>query len=279
MSLKINTPGFVRGNVFWVEAPSDGLRFEPVGSHPMVILSKDFANERSGTLVGVWLTSTPPKEMSINIKVTSLSRDAWVLCNRIASYSKERFGDYIGTLSEREMLSVEKAITTVLDLPDWNHKHERLQEEKDRAARFFLAEKQKLQNDIDALKKQLEEMSRKEAQIEALTKRLVDADVKEMLYKKAVEELAALQRAPAVVVEEPVVAEEPPVVEEQVGKINVNEVDREELVAATGMSEQTAQQMILYRKKNGPFKNLEDLLNVKRFGPRCLKMYGGLLTV
>lgn len=273
MSLKIETPGFVRGNVFWVEAPSDGLKFEPRGSHPMVILSTDFANERSGTLVGAWMTSTPPREMSINVKVSGLSRDAWVKCNQIDCYSKERFGDYIGTLSERDMLAIDKAVTTVLDLPDWSRKHERLSEEKDRAARFFLAEKQKLQNDIDNLKKQLEEMSRKEAQIEELTRRLVDADVKEVLYRKAVEELAELKRAPVVVVEEPAVL---PEVSE---KANVNEVDLNGLVSATGMSAKTAQNVISYRKKNGPFKSLDDLMKVSRFGSGCLKKYGGFLTV
>lgn len=63
------------------------------------------------------------------------------------------------------------------------------------------------------------------------------------------------------------------------GKLNVNTATVEEICAATGMGVQTAQAIVWYRNKNGPFTELTDLLNIQRFGKGCMKTYGDMLTV
>ena len=51
MSIKITTPGFVRGNVFWVEPPEDaGLYGEKEKTRPAVIISNDRGNASSNIL-------------------------------------------------------------------------------------------------------------------------------------------------------------------------------------------------------------------------------------
>lgn len=62
------------------------------------------------------------------------------------------------------------------------------------------------------------------------------------------------------------------------GKVNVNTASVNEL-ANTGMGTCTASQIERWRRRNGEFGSLEDLLKVPRFGPRCLEKYGKMLEV
>jgi comEA protein len=48
--------------------------------------------------------------------------------------------------------------------------------------------------------------------------------------------------------------------------INLNTAAREELMKISGIGEKTAGNILLYREKNGKFKTLEELMNVKGIG-------------
>ena len=78
---------------------------------------------------------------------------------------------------------------------------------------------------------------------------------------------------PGYEVELPVVAEEP------VKKININAVSAKEFMEVTGLCRGTAYSITGYRKKNGPFKKLEDLLNVTNFSKTTLEKYGHLFEI
>ena len=49
----------------------------------------------------------------------------------------------------------------------------------------------------------------------------------------------------------------------QIGSVNINTADLKKLVKVKGIGKKTAQAIIEYRTKNGPFKTLDDLLKVK----------------
>ena len=46
------------------------------------------------------------------------------------------------------------------------------------------------------------------------------------------------------------------------GKININTASQEELCTLSGIGENTAKKIINYREANGPFKTIEDIMNV-----------------
>lgn len=50
------------------------------------------------------------------------------------------------------------------------------------------------------------------------------------------------------------------------GKVNINQADVEELTKIPGVGKATAQRIVDYRRANGPFTALEDLLKIKGIG-------------
>jgi competence protein ComEA len=62
-----------------------------------------------------------------------------------------------------------------------------------------------------------------------------------------------------------------PIRAENPGKINLNKATVEELSQLKGIGMKYAERIVQYRDKNGPFKNVEDLLNVQGIGPRILE--------
>lgn len=62
-------------------------------------------------------------------------------------------------------------------------------------------------------------------------------------------------------------------------KININTAGVKELTKLPRIGEKIAQNIIDYRKQNGPFKDTKDLLKVKRIGPKILAMIQDMITV
>lgn len=64
------------------------------------------------------------------------------------------------------------------------------------------------------------------------------------------------------------------------GAVNINTADKDTLMTAiTGIGEKRAEAIITYREANGPFKSVEELLNVKGVGEATLEKNREKLTV
>ena len=63
------------------------------------------------------------------------------------------------------------------------------------------------------------------------------------------------------------------------GKINLNKATAAELSQLKGIGMKYAERIVQYRDKNGPFKNVEDLLNVQGIGPKALEKNKGRIIV
>jgi competence protein ComEA len=58
--------------------------------------------------------------------------------------------------------------------------------------------------------------------------------------------------------------------EEKGARVNLNAASTEELAALPGIGPSYARRIVEYREKNGPFKRVEDLLNVQGIGEKTL---------
>jgi competence protein ComEA len=62
-------------------------------------------------------------------------------------------------------------------------------------------------------------------------------------------------------------------------KVNINTAGLDELVTLPGVGKAYAQRIVEYRDKNGPFKRVEDLLNVRGIGEKTFAKIKDRLTV
>ncbi|MBT8341009.1 MAG: helix-hairpin-helix domain-containing protein [Desulfatitalea sp.] len=61
-----------------------------------------------------------------------------------------------------------------------------------------------------------------------------------------------------------------PAIAADMGKININTANAEELMTLKGIGESYAKSIIEYRETNGPFQTAEDLMKVKGIGEKTI---------
>ena len=61
--------------------------------------------------------------------------------------------------------------------------------------------------------------------------------------------------------------------------VNLNSATAAQIATLPGIGEKAAQRIIEYREKNGGFKKLEELMNVKGIGEKSFLKLKGLVTV
>ena len=95
----------LRGEIRWADLnPVRG--HEQAGLRPVLILSHDIFNERSGTVIAVAITSQPQKAgfpLTIELKSPNLPRKSWLKISQIRTLSIERIGKVIGKASLEEL--------------------------------------------------------------------------------------------------------------------------------------------------------------------------------
>jgi mRNA interferase MazF len=97
----------LRGEIRWADLnPVRG--HEQAGERPVLILSHDVFNDRSGTVIAVALTSQEPKAAyPLTLELTArLPKRSWVKISQIRTLSTERIGKRLGRASEEELAAV-----------------------------------------------------------------------------------------------------------------------------------------------------------------------------
>src|SRR6266852_9590890 len=100
----------LRGDVVWADLnPVKGR--EQAGRRPVLILSNDIFNQRSGTVIAMALTSQPQRAgfpLTLELDAANLPKKSWVKISQIRTLSVERLSQKIGRAKPEE---VELAIT------------------------------------------------------------------------------------------------------------------------------------------------------------------------
>ena len=72
----------------------------------MLVISHDVFNERSGTVIGMAITSRPQRvgmPLAVRIESVRLPKPSWVKISQIRVLSTERLGKKLGRLSAEEL--------------------------------------------------------------------------------------------------------------------------------------------------------------------------------
>ena len=106
----------LRGDIRWADLnPVRGN--EQAGLRPVLILSHDIFNERSGTVIAVALTSQPQKAgfpLTLELEAANLSKRSWVKISQIRTLSIERIGKLIGKASPEEIEQVVEGLNEII---------------------------------------------------------------------------------------------------------------------------------------------------------------------
>jgi mRNA interferase MazF len=108
--------GILRGEIRWADlAPSRGR--EQSGSRPVLILSQDVFNERSGTVIAAALTSQPQRAgfpLTLELPAARLPKRSWVKISQVRTLSVERIGKKLGRATPEELAQVVEGLNELI---------------------------------------------------------------------------------------------------------------------------------------------------------------------
>jgi mRNA interferase MazF len=106
----------LRGEIRWAALnPVRGR--EQAGQRPVLVLSHDVFNERSGTVIAVALTSQEPRAgfpLTLESKAVGLSKRTWIRISQIRTLSVDRISKRIARASEEELSRVLDGLIEIL---------------------------------------------------------------------------------------------------------------------------------------------------------------------
>lgn len=108
--------GILRGEIRWADLnPTRGN--EQAGQRPVLILSHNVFNDRSGTVIAVALTSQPQRAafpLTLELTRRRLPKRSWVKISQIRTISVERIGKRMGTVSPEELDQVIEGLNEII---------------------------------------------------------------------------------------------------------------------------------------------------------------------
>jgi len=106
----------LRGEIRWADLnPVRG--HEQAGERPVLVLSHDVFNERSGTVIAVALTSQEPRAgypLTLELLAAKLPKRSWVKISQIRTLSTERIGRRLGRASDEELAKVLEGLLEIV---------------------------------------------------------------------------------------------------------------------------------------------------------------------
>ena len=108
----------LRGEVRWADLnPVRG--HAQAGLRPVLILSHDVFNERSGTVIAMALTSQPQRAgfpLTLELQAAKLPKRSWVKISQIRTLSAERIGARLGRASPEEVSQVVEGLNEIIGI-------------------------------------------------------------------------------------------------------------------------------------------------------------------
>ena len=106
----------LRGDIRW--AALDPVRGqEQAGQRPVLILSHDVFNERSGTAIAVALTSQRPSAgfpLTLESHAPGLPKRSWIKISQIRTLATERIGRRLARASDEELGQVLEGFSEII---------------------------------------------------------------------------------------------------------------------------------------------------------------------
>ena len=106
----------LRGDIVWADLdPTQG--HEQSGRRPVLVLSQDVFNERSGTVIACALTSQEPRALfplSLELTLPKLPKRSWVKISQIRTLSVKRLGKRLGRVTVEQLEQVIEGLNEIV---------------------------------------------------------------------------------------------------------------------------------------------------------------------
>ena len=106
----------LRGEIRWADLNPVGGS-EQGGLRPVLILSQDVFNARSGTVIGLAITSQPQRAgfpLTLELSSPVLPKQSWIKISQIRTLAVERIGKKITEASPEELALVLEGLNEIL---------------------------------------------------------------------------------------------------------------------------------------------------------------------
>ena len=108
--------GILRGNIHWADL-NPVIGSEQGGLRPVLVLSQNVFNERSGTVIAVALTSQPQRAgypLTLELENSKLPKRSWVKISQIRTLSVKRSLKKITMASEEEITLIIEGLNEII---------------------------------------------------------------------------------------------------------------------------------------------------------------------
>jgi len=106
----------LRGDIHWADL-NPVIGSEQGGMRPVLILSHNVFNERSGTVIAVATTSQPQKAgfpLTMKLPDAKLPKTSWVKISQIRILSTKRIGKKISKASDEELTRIIEGLNEII---------------------------------------------------------------------------------------------------------------------------------------------------------------------
>ena len=106
----------LRGNIYWANLDPT-LGREQSAHRPVLILSHDVFNDRSGTVIALAITSQEQKAgfpLTFELESKNLPKRSWVKISQIRTLSTERIGKKLGQVSEEQLDQITEGLNEII---------------------------------------------------------------------------------------------------------------------------------------------------------------------
>ena len=106
----------LRGEIWWADLnPVRG--HEQAGVRPVLVISHDIFNQRSGTVIALAITSHVPTAgfpLTLEITTAALPKRSWVKISQIRTLSLERLSNRLGAITPEELDEVIEGLNEIV---------------------------------------------------------------------------------------------------------------------------------------------------------------------
>jgi mRNA interferase MazF len=106
----------LRGDIYWADL-NPVIGSEQGGFRPVLILSHDIFNDRSGTVIAVAITNWPQRAgfpLTLELSDTKLPKKSWAKISQIRTLSTKRIGKKIARASLEDLVSIIDGLNEII---------------------------------------------------------------------------------------------------------------------------------------------------------------------